>query len=198
MKTESFSSSNDDCRHHKLINIIDKWGFKSLSVLKASWRIDYISCVCESFNRSQKSSRRILTIQKPRSTLTYKSKMEKKRFGENLNKNRKQRHTSQVDTCENKTRWRDKDTEELELGWLLQTVLQIHRNDISHILAWEDPGIPGKSQRECMCTESLWPNVLASRSIPVVWSQEEEHNHCSALSLQFYHFWDYEVPLTWR
>ena len=45
--------------------------------------LDYISCVRESFKRMKKGSsyyRRILSIQKPRGTITYKIRMGK-RFG---------------------------------------------------------------------------------------------------------------------
>ena len=45
--------------------------------------LNYISCVSESFKQIKKGSsyyRRILLIQKPRGTITYKSMMEK-RFG---------------------------------------------------------------------------------------------------------------------
>ena len=34
LKPESFSLSNNDCRHRKLIDMLDKQGFKPLSVLK--------------------------------------------------------------------------------------------------------------------------------------------------------------------
>ena len=34
LKPESFSLSNDDCRHLKVIDMLDKQGFKLLSVLK--------------------------------------------------------------------------------------------------------------------------------------------------------------------
>ena len=34
MKPKSFSLSNDDCRHCKIIDMLDKLGFKPLSTLK--------------------------------------------------------------------------------------------------------------------------------------------------------------------
>ena len=52
---------------------------------------------------------------------------------------RKQWHTSQVDTQENNTRWRDKDMEESELGRILQTVLKVQEMIPHIVLVWEDP-----------------------------------------------------------
>ena len=60
--------------------------------------LDYVSCASESFKRIQKGSsyyRRILLIQKPRGTTTYKSKM-KKRLGVNLRQDYVNRATTML------------------------------------------------------------------------------------------------------
>ena len=43
LKPESFSLSNDDCRHRKIIDMLEEQGFKTLSVLKDDlWFAKYL------------------------------------------------------------------------------------------------------------------------------------------------------------
>ena len=95
--------------------------------------LDYVSCISEAFNRiSEESSyyRRILLLHKPKGTVNYKAKMEK-RLGVTLKQSYVNRITTMLNSGmippENSDiahKCRNSDVEESKLGWLLEAVLQ--------------------------------------------------------------------------